>query len=140
MYFPSIRDKWITGVVWSVSLLGILFPLLKGQVVTTLIMLGLSGFLLWFWFRTGYKIEENKIKIYYGPIRQTVHIPEIKLIMISKMPINSPALSFKRIQISCGKYDVVAVSPQDREKFISTLLDIRPEIPIDEQLLPRKTR
>ncbi|GGN59240.1 hypothetical protein [Oceanobacillus indicireducens] len=62
MYFPSIRDKWITGIVWIISLLGILFPLLKGQVTIMFIMFGLAAFLLWFWFRTGYKIEGDKIK------------------------------------------------------------------------------
>lgn len=137
MYFPSIRDKWITGIVLIISLLGILFPLLKGQVTTMFIMFGLAAFLLWFWFRTGYKIEGDKIKIYYGPIRQTVHIPDIKLIALSKMPLNSPALSLKRIQISCSKLDVVAISPENRDQFISMLLDIRPEIPVDDRLLPK---
>ncbi len=140
MYFPSIRDKWITGLIWGVTLSGVLFPLIKGQFTTMMIMIILGSFLLWFWFRTGYKIEGEKIKVYYGPIRQTIHIPEIKLILKSKMPINSPALSFNRIQISCGKYDVVAISPQDREKFISALLDIKPDIPIDERLLPQNKK
>jgi hypothetical protein len=138
MYFPSMKDKWITAIMWGVPIIGIVIPLLNQQYIASLIMLVLGGILLWFWFRTGYKIEEDKIKIYFGPIRQTVKIPEIKLILQSRMPLNSPALSFKRIQISCGKYDIVAISPQNREQFISALLDIRPEIPIDERLLPEK--
>lgn len=136
MYFPSIRDKWITGIIWGISLAGIIVPLIKGQLIATLFMLFLASILLWFWFRTGYKIEGDKIKIYYGPIRQTIHIPEIKLIIISKMPLTAPALSFKRIQISSGKYDLVAISPQNRDKFISLLLEIRPEIPLDDRLHP----
>lgn len=136
MYFPSIRDKWITFIIWGVSLAGVFVPLLNGQYTTTLIMFLLAAFLLWFWFRTGYLIKDKKIKIYYGPIRQTIEIPEIQLVILSKMPFTAPALSFKRIQISCGKYDVVAISPQNREKFVSMLLDIKPEIPIDERLLP----
>ena len=136
MYFPSIRDKWITVILWGIPLAGVLLPLVKQQYVAALIMLILGGFILWFWFRTGYKIEGEKIIIYYGPIRQTVHIPEIKLIIKSKMPFTSPALSFKRMQISCGKYDVVAISPQNPDRFITELLEIRPDIPIDERLLP----
>lgn len=134
MYFPSIRDKWITCIIWGISLAGIIVPLVQGQLIATLIMVFLASFLLWFWFRTGYRIEGDKIKIYYGPIRQTIHIPDIKLIIISKMPLTAPALSFKRIQISSGKYDLVAISPQNRDAFISLLLEIRPEIPMDERL------
>lgn len=140
MYFPSARDKWITIMIWTVSVTGVLLPLFNRQYMATLIIFLLSAVLLSFWFRTGYKIEGDKIKIYYGPIRQTIHISDIRLIIISRMPINSPALSFKRIQISSGKYDIVALSPQDRDEFISTLLDIRPELPIDERLLPEKHR
>ncbi|MHA6251179.1 PH domain-containing protein [Oceanobacillus sp. CAU 1775] len=140
MYFPSIRDKWITFLVWGVSIAGILLPLINEQLTALFITVTLAAFLLWFWFRTGYLIKDNKIKIYYGPIRQTIEIPEIQLILLSKMPLSSPALSFKRIQISCGKYDIVAISPKNREKFISMLLDINPEIPIDERLLPEGYR
>jgi hypothetical protein len=140
MYFPSIRDKWITIVIWGISLLGVILPLINQQYTATIIMMILGATLLWFWFRTGYKIEGDTIRIYYGPIRQTIRIPDIKFIIISRMPINSPALSFKRIQISCGKYEVVAISPQRRDEFISMLLDIRPETPVDERLLPEKHR
>ena len=136
MYFPSIRDKWITIIMWGISLAGFIFPLINRQLITTLIMLTLAAILLWFWFRTGYKIEGEKIIIYYGPIRQTIIIPDIQLIIKSKMPITAPALSLKRIQITCGKYDVISISPQNREQFISMVLDINPEISIDERLLP----
>jgi len=138
MYFPSKKDKWITAVIWGVSLAGVLLPLFNCQITAMVIMLILAAILLWFWFRTGYLVEEDRIKIYYGPIRQTVWISEIELIIISKMPLNSPALSFKRIQISCGKFDIVAISPQDRDKFIAALLDRRPDIPMDQRLLPKE--
>ncbi|WP_405101961.1 PH domain-containing protein [Oceanobacillus sp. FSL H7-0719] len=138
MYFPSIRDKWITIITWAISLAGIILPLVNGQPFAAGIMILLAGFLLWFWLRTGYKIEGEKLKIYYGPIRQTIHIPDIKLVLLSKMPLIAPALSFKRIQISCGKYDVVSISPKNRDKFISMLLDINPDIPMDERIYPKE--
>lgn len=136
MYFPSIRDKWITVIMWGVSLAGIILPIFNGQFIAAGIMFLLAALLLWFWFRTGYKIEGEKLRIYYGPIRQTIHIPDIKLILQSKMPLIAPALSFKRIQISCGKYDVISISPQKREIFISKLLDINPDISMDERIIP----
>ncbi|MBN6205408.1 PH domain-containing protein [Ralstonia pickettii] len=137
MYFPSIRDKWITVITWGVSLAGIILPIFNGQFIAAGIMCLLAALLLWFWFRTGYKIEGEKLKIYYGPIRQTIHIPDIQLILQSKMPLIAPALSFKRIQISCGKYDVISISPQNREMFISKLLEINSDIPMDERIFPK---
>ena len=113
MYFPSIRDKWLTVIIWGICLAGIILPIINGQFIATIMMLLLASFLLWFWFRTGYKIDGEKIKIYYGPIRQT-------------------------IQISSGKFDIVSISPQNRNQFISMLLDIRSDIPIDKRLLPKE--
>lgn len=138
MYFPSIRDKWLTVIIWGICLAGIILPIINGQFIASIMMLILASLLLWFWFRTGYKIDGEKIKIYYGPIRQTIHISDIKLIIISKMPLTAPALSFKRIQISSGKFDIVSISPQNRDQFISMLLDIRPDISIDKRLLPKQ--
>ncbi|WP_067730342.1 PH domain-containing protein [Oceanobacillus damuensis] len=138
MYFPSKKDKWLTIIIWAVSLLGVITPLLKGQFTAVFFMLLAGLFLLWFWFRTGYKIEGDKIRIYYGPIRQTVNIKEIKVIVKSKAPLTSPALSMDRIQIRCGRYDVFSISPANQYKFLDVLTDINPEISLDTRLIPNK--
>lgn len=135
MYFPSKRDKWLTAVLWAVPLTGFIAPLLKGQFEAAFIMLLLGLFLLWFWFKTGYRIEKDLIRIKYGPIRQTIKINEIELILKSKAPLTAPALSMDRIQIRCGKYDVTAISPERREEFIQELIEINPEISVDTRLM-----
>ncbi|WP_087971464.1 PH domain-containing protein [Oceanobacillus rekensis] len=140
MYFPSKKDKWLTILIWTVALLGMMTPLLKGQLAAAGIMLLLGLILLWFWFKTGYKIENDKIRIYYGPIRQTVKINEIKVIVKSKSPLTSPALSMDRIQIRCGKYDVTSISPEDQQRFLDTLTGLNPEISLDSRLMTKKAR
>jgi hypothetical protein len=139
MYFPSKKDKWLTILIWAVALMGFMTPLLKGQLTAAGIMLLLGSFLLWFWFKTGYKIEHDKIRIYYGPIRQTVKINEIQVIVKSKAPLTAPALSMDRIQIRCGKYDVTSISPEDQRRFLDTLTDLNPEISLDTQLMTNKS-
>lgn len=135
MYFPSKKDKWLTIVIWGIALLGFLTPLIKAQLTAALIMLLLGLFLLWFWFKTGYEIEGEKIKIHYGPIRQTIKINEIEVIIKSKAPLTAPALSMDRIQIRCGKYDIFSISPVDQDQFIKAITEINPDISLDTRLL-----
>ncbi|WP_339227889.1 PH domain-containing protein [Oceanobacillus sp. FSL K6-2867] len=135
MYFPSKRDKWLTIVIWGIALLGFMTPLIKAQLMSAFIMLLLGLFLLWFWFKTGYKIEDEKIKIHYGPIRQTIKINEIKVIIKSKAPLTAPALSMDRIQIRCGKYDIFSISPENQDRFLEILTYMNPDISLDTRLL-----
>jgi|SRR5690625_2376834 len=135
MQFPSKKDGWITGLLWGVSLAGVLIPALAGNPLSSLVILPLAIFLLWFWFKTDYSILENKIKIRYGPIRQTVPIEDIRSIRKMKSRFAAaPALSSDRIQIDYSKYDMVRISPEDEEKFIKMLLDINQDILLDQHL------
>lgn len=78
---------------------------------------------------------ENKIKIRYGPIRQTVPIEDIRNIRKMKSRFAAaPALSSDRIQIDYGKYDIVRISPENEEEFIKMLLDINQDILLDQHL------
>ncbi|MBR3120126.1 PH domain-containing protein [Oceanobacillus profundus] len=135
MYFPSKKDKWLTIVIWGIALLGFITPLIKAQLISAFIMLLLGLFLLWFWFKTGYKIEGGKIIIHYGPIRQTIKINEIEVIMKSKSPLTAPALSMDRIQIRCGRYDIFSISPQNQDRFLEVITDMNPDISLDTRLL-----
>lgn len=138
MYFPSKKDKWLTILIWAIALMGFITPLIKGQLTAAVIMLLLGSFLLWFWFKTGYKIENDKIKIYYGPIRQTIIINDIEVIVKPKVLLSTaPALSMDRIQIRCGKFDVTSISPEDQRRFLDTLKNLNPEISLDKRLMTK---
>jgi hypothetical protein len=135
MQFPSKKDGWITGLLWGVSLAGVLIPALTGNPLSSIVILPLAVFLLWFWFKTDYSITENKIKIRYGPVRQTVPIDDIRSIRKMKSRFAAaPALSSDRLQIDYSKYDMVRISPENEQKFIKMLLDINPDILLDQQL------
>ncbi|MFS0751691.1 PH domain-containing protein [Oceanobacillus sp. 1P07AA] len=140
MYFRSKKDKWLTIILWVVVLLGVIAPLLNGQWFASGLMIIIGLFLLWFWFRTGYRIDNDKILIYYGPVKQTVKIKDIEVIFKTKFPLTSPALSFDRMQIKSGKYDIVTISPEEKESFLQQLMDINPDISIDKRLLESTER
>ncbi|MFD1413549.1 PH domain-containing protein [Oceanobacillus jeddahense] len=135
MYFKSKKDRWMAIILWVIVLSGVLIPLFRGQVVNALIIMLLCGLLLWFWFRTGYKIDKDRLIVYYGPIRQTIYIENIELILLAKMPIIAPALSLDRIQIRSGKYDLIAISPKDKFTFVEELAKLNPDISVDKRLL-----
>ncbi|MFA1820782.1 PH domain-containing protein [Virgibacillus oceani] len=135
MQFPSKKDGWITGLLWGVSMAGVLIPAIVGNPLSSVVILPLAVFLLWFWFKTDYRIMDNKIKIRYGPIRQTVPIEDIRSIRKMKSRFAAaPALSSDRIQIDYSKYDLVRISPENEEKFIKMLLEINPDILVDQHL------
>ncbi|MEC5422555.1 PH domain-containing protein [Virgibacillus sp. C22-A2] len=134
MYFPSKKDWWLTLLLWGVASVGVVVPLITGDVTAALFMLPLALVLLWFWFKTDYKIENEQIKVRYGPIRQTIHIKDIKRINKNKNPFMAPALSTDKIEILCSKYDVISISPVDQQKFIKDLLEINPTILLDNRL------
>lgn len=124
----------MTIVIWGVSLFGVIVPLLNADILALLFMLLLVAGLLWFWFKTDYKIENDKIKIRYGPIRKTVQIKNIKLIVKAKTPLTAPALSMDRIKITCSKYDVVSISPVNQRRFIDELLEVKADTIVDNRL------
>src|SRR5699024_7534944 len=121
---PSKKDRWITGLLWGVALAGVLIPAFTGNPLSSIAILPLAVFLLWFWFKTDYSITENKIKIRYGPVRQTVPIDDIRSIRKKKSRFAAaPALSSDRLQIDYSKYDMVRISPENEQQFIKMLLD-----------------
>ncbi|WP_200416235.1 PH domain-containing protein [Virgibacillus salexigens] len=137
MVFPSKKDRWLSTLLWVIAGLGFFIPLVNGDIISAFVILPFALFLLWFWFRTDYCIKKDKIKIRYGPIRQTVLIKDIKtIIKARKNPFAAaPSLSLDRIVLHCGKFDVTSISPRDQEEFLKSVLEINPEIEIDKRLV-----
>lgn len=90
--------------------------------------------LIWIWFRTGYRIKDSNIVIYFGPIRRTIIIDDIKKISKVKHPFTAPALSVDRLEIMYRKYEVVTISPKKEREFIELLLKRNPQIQVDEKI------
>ncbi|UJL48045.1 PH domain-containing protein [Virgibacillus sp. NKC19-16] len=138
MYFPSKRDLWMTMVLWGIALTGVTIPAMNGEMIGFLIMLPLSLLLLWFWFRTGYKIEDEIITVSYGPIKMKVPINNIQIIKKRKNPFTAPALSTDKLELVSGRFDVLSVSPEDQEEFIKQILEINNKIKLDSRIKFRK--
>ncbi|API94048.1 MULTISPECIES: PH domain-containing protein [Virgibacillus] len=136
MVFPSKKDRWITVLLWGIAIIGLLIPIRTGNLLSVLLILPLIGLLLWFWFRTDYRIIGEKLKIRYGPVRQTINIKEIQVIFKAKKnPLAAaPALSLDRIVLHCGKFNVTSISPQDKQQFLQALVAINPHIKMEKSL------
>ena len=92
------------------------------------------GLLLWIWFKTGYKIEKENLKVQFGPFKKTIKIEEIERVNKVKSPFTAPALSIHRLEILYNKYEVTHISPQNEKEFIRLLIRENPNIQIDKKL------
>ncbi len=81
-FFPSKKDWFFTIVILGLSHVSVALYLLDSNAPTSalFVVCGFVFLLMWIWLGTGYKVGDGKIKIYYGPIRMTVKIKEIRKI------------------------------------------------------------
>lgn len=97
--------------------------------IALLVMLPIAGFMIWFWYSTGYLVVDGYILIKYGPIKKRGPIKEISKISKTKNPLSAPALSMDRLEIIYGKhFDMALVSPERQQEFIDLLLRENPNI------------
>ncbi|MFC3038871.1 PH domain-containing protein [Virgibacillus xinjiangensis] len=130
MYFPSKKDHWLTALMWGIAVIGVATPLIRGYLSGAIFVLPFSLLLLWFWFRTGYIIQNNLLIIRYGPIRLKVNIDQIIEIRKVKSIFAAPALSRHRLEIYSGRYNIVSVSPNQEKEFIDELIRQNPDLEI----------
>ncbi|MFC2946922.1 PH domain-containing protein [Virgibacillus sediminis] len=128
MYFPSKKDNWLTAVMWGIAAVGVIIPLLRGFLSGALFVLPFSLLLLWFWFGTGYILEDHFIRIKYGPIRMKVKIADIIEVRKVNSIFAAPALSRHRLEIYSGRYNIVSVSPEREDEFIDELIRRHPDL------------
>ena len=67
-----------------------------------------------------YTMKTNRLEIRCGLLRQVVPFADITGIEPSRSIVSAPALSLKRVKISCAR-TVYLVSPKERERFIEEL-------------------
>jgi len=139
MKFKSRKDWWLTLLVWGSMLFAICSSgyglIVKPTTFFELILIVLLAivlplFMLWLWCTTEYIIKEKYLIIRSGPFKKRILLESIKSVRKTLNPISSPALSLRRIEINYGIYGFILISPKNREKFISTLLEIYPDIKV----------
>lgn len=130
MKYPSKQDWWIILLAWIplVATIGLgLFTMvekastLSEQILVFASCLVVPLFFLWMMMTTYYLIEEKNLVIRFGPFKKTVPLASITSIRKTRNPMSSPALSLKRIEILYNRYDMVLISPKDRDAFIQVL-------------------
>ncbi len=139
MYFPSKKDSLFRIIIIGSALISILPGLITLDWITLLILFPIGVVLLWLWFRTGYLIDGEQLKIKFGPFKKTISIHSIRKLTKTKSLLSSPALSMNRIEIMYNNYDIVYISPEYENEFIHFLQEVNPNMEIDDKLLEGKT-
>lgn len=127
--FRSKVDTWIlvlmiVAIVFQVFAVGAA-ALQAGDPGTTtgliLLVIGVSGLLVWLLVGTYYTVERDEIRVVSGPFRWKVPIGEITEVKATRNPLSSPALSLDRLAIHYGKRRRIMVSPADRDGFLKAI-------------------
>ena len=127
--FKSKVDTWIqilmiVAIVFQVVAVGTAALQADDPLATTgllLLVIGVSGLLVWLLFGTYYTVERGYLRIASGPFRWRVPLDDITSVKATRSLLSSPALSLDRLLIRYGKRGRVMVSPADREGFLAAL-------------------
>lgn len=89
---------------------------------------------LWIYFDTHYKIENNELIYRSGFLKGKIEISTIKEIQKGKTMWSGlkPALARNGLIIKFNKYDAIYIAPQDNEELIADLLSFNAKIKIIE--------
>lgn len=120
--FKSKKDAWLSLLVWGVIILMFFMMITEQNLVVYIVGILNNALLLWIWFGTSYRIDDEALIVRSGPFKSTIDIKTIKKIKATKTLLAGPALSLDRIEIQYKTYDTVIVSPKDKIEFIETLL------------------
>lgn len=101
-----------------------------GEIIGIMII----GLLLWVWFGTGYRIENETLQVVCGPFRWKINIQEIKRISKNKSVWSAPALAIDRLGIKYGRYGGTLIAPKNEAEFIRRLMEKNSTIQVDESL------
>lgn len=147
MFFSSKKDWWMTIIIWLCVILFIVPPLfsleigvwmtpesLGKQWIKFIILFPLGFCLMWIWFKTGYTIEDNVLKIQYGPFKKKIKIDDIHRMKETKNLFSAPALSMDKIEIKYARFETVSISPKNKMEFVRPLLKKNPMIKTDSHV------
>lgn len=139
MKFCSRKDWWLTIILWGpmIFFIGVgIFTLvytvnsIASFVIVLTLMVILPILILWMWLTTYYVLDESNLVIKYGPFKKVVPLTTIKSVKKTTNPWSSPALSIKRLEIIYEQYNMVLISPMDRDEFMKILGKRCPQIKI----------
>ena len=133
--FQSKKDIWLAVLIWGVIILMFFMMITEQNIVVYIVGILNNALLLWLWFGTNYKIDDEDFIVRSGLFKSTIDIKSIKKLRATKTLLAGPALSIDRIEIQYKRYDSVIVSPKEKNKFIESLLSKNKSIEVDDKLI-----
>ena len=134
MYFPAKKDIFYKTIIWGVIIISFVPLFFAFDWIALITLLLLMSFLIWLYFSTGYLIEGEQLIIKFGPFRKKININDISKLSKTRNLLSSYAFSFDRIEIMYNSFDIVYISPLHQKEFIHFLLQVNPNINVDEKL------
>lgn len=139
MFFPSKKDISSALKHWTPIVVLLFLFILNWQMtnfqyvlgyIATALLIGLFLSRLWTWFGTGYKVNGELLKVRSGPFKRHIKIDTIKQISsANNSRLSGPALSTDQLQLIYGEhYDLICISPENKEDFVKALLTKNPHI------------
>lgn len=105
------------------------------RIISDVLTISIMIFILFGWFRTGYQIDNETIKIQNGLFHIKVNIQDIRKITKEKSILAGASLAIDRLVLHFDNYKQHQISPEKEAEFIELLLNKNPNIELDDKLL-----
>ena len=145
LHFASEKSKLFAWIFWGTIVItagSAALPLYeyfaRAQIVGLLIIgvvcLALAAMLAWAWFNTNYTISDDKIFWRSGILHGSIDIHTIKHITKNDTLMSGlrPALAQKGLIIQYADWKEIYISPVKKDEFVDILLQINPQIEVNE--------
>lgn len=139
MFFSTKKDMLYFILMWGIFAL--LFVITIQNLITDgihiirdVLMIGIMVFIMFGWFRTGYQIENETIKIQSGLFHTKVNIHGIRKVTKEKSVLAGASLAIDRLVLHFDNYKQLQISPKKEAEFIKLLQSKNPNIELDEKL------
>jgi K+ transporter len=103
-----------------------------GGLILLIVMWGTAFFIMWMWQTTAYILENEHLLIRYGPFRHNIPYSNIRKVKRTVNFLSSAALSTKRLEIHYNRFDLIYISPEEEERFLSLLRERCPEASFED--------
>jgi len=143
MMFKSTKSRFFTILI-VLTVIGLatlnaiqLFYLnedIKSIIILQTICWLTISFLLWIYFGTNYRVNNEDLFYRSGPIRGKIEISKIYEIVIGQqiIPILKPATGNNGLVIKYNQWDEIYISPNTNEKFIEKLLNVNDKVKVTD--------
>jgi len=143
MMFKSTKSRFFTilivlTVIGLATLIAIQLFYLNEDIKSIIILQTICwltiSFLLWIYFGTNYRVNNEGLFYRSGPMSGKIEISKIYEIVIGQqiIPILKPATGNNGLVIKYNQWDEIYISPNTNEKFIEKLLNVNDKVKVTD--------